>query len=66
MLQKRFYNHSLVFVSSNLIEPGGGGWSFLPAANLNLFLNGLWYEAETLRLFLTFNRDYFTEKKKKN
>ena len=29
-----------------------------------LFLNGLWYEPETLWLFLTFTRDYFAEKKK--
>ena len=28
-----------------------------------LFLNGLWYEPETLGLFLTFTRDYFAEKK---
>ena len=32
-----------------------------------LFLNDLWYEPETLWLFLTFTRDYFAEKKlKKN
>ena len=29
-----------------------------------LFLNGLWYEPETLWLFLTFTRDYFAGKKK--
>ena len=28
-----------------------------------LFLNGLWYEPETLRLFLTFTSNYFAGKK---
>ena len=28
-----------------------------------LFLNGLWYEPETVRLFLSFTRDYFAAKK---
>ena len=30
-----------------------------------LFLNDLWYEPETLWLFLTFTRDYFAEKEMK-
>ena len=30
-----------------------------------LFLNSLWYEPETLWLFLTFTRYYLAEKKKK-
>ena len=32
--------------------------------NFFFFLNGLWYEPETLWLFLTFIKDYFTEKQK--
>ena len=28
-----------------------------------LFLNDLWYAPETLRLLLTFTRDYYAEKK---
>ena len=30
---------------------------------IKLFLNGLWYEPETLRLLLNFTRDYFPGKK---
>ena len=48
----------------NPTKPGGvifasGKFKF------KLFLNNLWYEPETLWLFLTFTRDYFAEKKKK-
>ena len=34
-------------IAFNPIKPGGKG-SFLPTANLNLFLSDLWYEPETL------------------
>ena len=47
-------------IDINLIKPGG---IISARSKFKLFLNGLWYEPETLWLFLTFTRDYFTEKK---
>ena len=42
---------------------GGGGHFARGKFKLKLFLNDLWYAPETLLLFLTFTRDYFTKKK---
>ena len=49
-------------VSLSLLSLGG---HFYPKFKFKfrLFLNDLWYEPETLLLFLTFTRDYFAEKK---
>ena len=52
-----------------LLSLGGWGWGgdgLIFASGkfkIKLFLNGLWYEPETLWLFLTFTRDYFARKK---
>ena len=48
--------------------PGEGrGWVGIIFARgkfeFKSFLNGLWYEPETLWIFLTFTRDDFAEKK---
>ena len=52
----------------NPIKPvGGGGVIFARGKfKFKLFLNSLWYEPETLLLFLTSTRDYFTGKKNLN
>ena len=45
------------------MEGGRGGHFAHGKFKFKLFLNGLWYEPETLWLFLTFTSDCFTEKK---
>ena len=53
--------YSILF---NPIKPGGRGVIFASGKfKFKLFLNGLWYEPETLWIFLTFTRDYFAGKK---
>ena len=47
----------------NPIKPGGGVIFARGKFKFKLFLNGLWYELETLWLFLTFTRDCFAGKK---
>ena len=48
-------------IDINLIKPGG---IISARSKFKLFLNGLWYEPETLWLVLTFTTDYFVEKKR--
>ena len=58
----------LYLTLSSLVGGRGGGGGIIFArgkSKFKLFLNDLWYEPETLWLFLTFTRDYFAEKKKK-
>ena len=46
------------------IKPGGWGVIFAHAKfKFKLFLNSLWYESETLWLFLIFTRNYNSGKK---
>ena len=47
----------------NPIKPGVEVIFACGKFKFKLFLNGLWYEPETLWLILTFTRDYFAGKK---
>ena len=55
------YLHSLVLMATVLMVIFARG-----KFKFELFLNGFWYEPETLWLFLTFPRDYSAEKKIEN
>ena len=54
-------NFSYISAIFNPIMPGGG---FACNKFKFKFVNNLWYEPESVWLFLTFTRDYFAEKKK--
>ena len=54
-----FQHHSILLTLLSL-----GEIIFAPGRfKFKLFLNDLWYEPETLWIFLTFNRDYFAAEK---
>ena len=58
----RFFGFEL-----NPSKSGGGRGGVILARDrfkFKLFLNDSWYEPETLLLFLTFTKGYFSEKKK--
>ena len=60
-------NYLLKFLDLTLLSlREGGGVIFAHGKfKFKLFLNDLWYERETLWLFLTFTRDYTGETKRK-
>ena len=64
---KRFPNKLAPKVPNNILNPiKPGGWGVFFAHSkfkFKLFLNDLWYESESLWIFLTVTEDCFAEKK---